>query len=238
MRRFALVVGNDEGGDDTRLAALRARRRAQAVRDPHAARRRAAAKTRCCCSTTSATTCSPRSASWSGGRGRAAGRAHRALLLLLGPREGRRAAAGRDSQLPLEALKARLAQSPADVRIAIFDACRSGALTAHQGRAPRARLRGRVATPRATAKGLVILTSSASDEDSQESDAIGGSYFSHHLASGPAGRRGPVGRRARVAARGLRLRLRAHRGRHRRERGRARSTRPSATTWRATATWC
>ena len=37
------------------------------------------------------------------------------------------------------------------------------------------------------AKGLVILTSSASDEDSQESDLIGGSYFSHHLASGLLG---------------------------------------------------
>ena len=34
---------------------------------------------------------------------------------------------------------------------------------------------------------MVILTSSTSDEDSQESDAIGGSYFSHHLASGLLG---------------------------------------------------
>jgi hypothetical protein len=34
---------------------------------------------------------------------------------------------------------------------------------------------------------MVILTSSSSDEDSQESDAIGGSYFSHHLASGLLG---------------------------------------------------
>ena len=33
----------------------------------------------------------------------------------------------------------------------------------------------------------MILTSSASDEDSQESDLIGGSYFSHHLASGLLG---------------------------------------------------
>jgi hypothetical protein len=33
----------------------------------------------------------------------------------------------------------------------------------------------------------VILTSSTSDEDSQESDLIGGSYFSHHLASGLLG---------------------------------------------------
>src|SRR4029078_11847178 len=37
------------------------------------------------------------------------------------------------------------------------------------------------------AKGVVILTSSSSDEDSQESDLVGGSYFSHHLASGLLG---------------------------------------------------
>src|SRR5262249_46336290 len=37
------------------------------------------------------------------------------------------------------------------------------------------------------ARGLVILASSASDEDSQESDQIGGSYFSHYLASGLLG---------------------------------------------------
>jgi hypothetical protein len=34
---------------------------------------------------------------------------------------------------------------------------------------------------------MVILTSSSSDEDSQESDLVGGSYFSHHLASGLLG---------------------------------------------------
>ncbi len=33
----------------------------------------------------------------------------------------------------------------------------------------------------------MILTSSSADEDSQESDVIGGSYFSHHLTSGLLG---------------------------------------------------
>ena len=33
----------------------------------------------------------------------------------------------------------------------------------------------------------MLLTSSAADEDSQEADRIGGSYFSHHLASGLLG---------------------------------------------------
>ena len=91
-----------------------------------------------------------------------------------------------DTQLPLEALKSRLAQAPADVRIGIFDSCRSGLLTRTKGarKAPAFEIESKSARD---AKGLVILTSSASDEDSQESDLIGGSYFSHHLASGLLG---------------------------------------------------
>ena len=43
-----------------------------------------------------------------------------------------------NSSLPMESVKARLAQAPADVRVAVFDACRSGALTRAKGvrRAP------------------------------------------------------------------------------------------------------
>ena len=91
-----------------------------------------------------------------------------------------------ETQLPLEGLKNRLAQAPADVRIGIFDSCRSGLLTRSKGarKAPAFEIESKRARD---AKGLVILTSSASDEDSQESDLIGGSYFSHHLASGLLG---------------------------------------------------
>ncbi len=90
------------------------------------------------------------------------------------------------STLPMESLKARLAQAPADFRLAVFDACRSGAITRTKGmrRAPAFEVES---DAQRAAKGLVILTSSASDEDSQESDSIGGSYFSHHLASGLLG---------------------------------------------------
>ena len=90
------------------------------------------------------------------------------------------------SALPMESLKARLAQAPADVRVAVFDACRSGSITRTKGmrRAPAFEVES---DAQRAAKGLVILTSSASDEDSQESDSIGGSYFSHHLASGLLG---------------------------------------------------
>src|SRR5512134_423204 len=64
----------------------------------------------------------------------------------------------------------------------MFDAYRSGALTWTKG--ARCALAFDVesdVTP--SVKGLVLFTSSASDEESQESDHIGGSYFSHHLAS-------------------------------------------------------
>lgn len=91
-----------------------------------------------------------------------------------------------DSQLPFAALKKRLTQAGADVRIGIFDACRSGELTRTKGarRAPSFDIQsdsGRAAA------GWVVLTSSAADEDSQESDQLGGSYFTHHLASGLLG---------------------------------------------------
>lgn len=84
--------------------------------------------------------------------------------------------------IPLESLKRRLATAPADVKLGIFDACRSGALTRTKGarRAPAFEVESDATR---AAKGLVLLTSSASDEESQESDQLGGSYFSHHLAS-------------------------------------------------------
>ncbi|MBL9038870.1 MAG: caspase family protein [Archangium sp.] len=91
-----------------------------------------------------------------------------------------------DTTLPLEALKARLTHAPADTRIAIFDACRSGAVTRTKGARRAPAFEVETDATRA-AKGLVILTSSASDEDSQESDLIGASYFSYYLATGLLG---------------------------------------------------
>ena len=91
-----------------------------------------------------------------------------------------------ESRLPIDALKGLVAAAPVDVRIVILDSCRSGSITRSKGarKAPAFAIESE--SPR-DAKGMVILTSSASDEDSQESDAIGGSYFSHHLASGLLG---------------------------------------------------
>jgi hypothetical protein len=91
-----------------------------------------------------------------------------------------------DSQLPLTSLKARLGQADFDVRIGIFDSCQSGALTRTKGARKAPAFEVDTRGTRDT-RGTVILTSSTSDEDSQESDQIGGSYFSHHLASGLLG---------------------------------------------------
>ncbi|HVT07924.1 MAG TPA: caspase family protein [Polyangia bacterium] len=95
-----------------------------------------------------------------------------------------------DSRLPIDTLRGTVAAAPVDVRIVILDACRSGVVSGGGTRTKGARKAPAFAieseSPR-DAKGMVILTSSASDEDSQESDAIGGSYFSHHLASGLLG---------------------------------------------------
>jgi uncharacterized caspase-like protein len=78
-------------------------------------------------------------------------------------------------------LRDRLDQIPADVRIAVLDACASGAFT---------RLKGGKARPAflvdesANMRGHAFLTSSAETESAQESDRIGASYFTHYLISG------------------------------------------------------
>lgn len=72
----------------------------------------------------------------------------------------------------------------ADVRIAIVDACASGALT---------RLKGGKQVPAflvdqsTRSQGYAILTSSSESEAAQESDRVGGSYFTHALNSGLRG---------------------------------------------------
>ena len=91
-----------------------------------------------------------------------------------------------DTRVSFDDLELMLAKSGADVRLAFIDACDSGQLTRRKG--------GTVApsfvfdvSERLGAEGTVIITSSADDEASQESDEIGGSYFTHYLVSGMRG---------------------------------------------------
>lgn len=91
-----------------------------------------------------------------------------------------------DSRWPMAELRGLLARSTAEVRIGIIDACQSGAITRTKGGRPGPSFLFE-SDDGQPARGLVLITSSSDDEDSQESDELGGSYFTHHLTSGLRG---------------------------------------------------
>jgi hypothetical protein len=81
-------------------------------------------------------------------------------------------------------LRQALESLPADVRIAILDSCASGTLARQKGGVRRPAFLVDAST---AVRGHAILTSSSEDEVSQESDRIGGSFFTHNLVSGLRG---------------------------------------------------
>jgi hypothetical protein len=91
-----------------------------------------------------------------------------------------------DTRIRLEDMKARLSTTPADIRIGVFDSCRSGLVNRTKG-ARRAPAFAIEAAGSEETRGLVLLSAASADEDAQESDEIGGSYFSHYLVSGLRG---------------------------------------------------
>jgi hypothetical protein len=89
-----------------------------------------------------------------------------------------------DRLYDLSALKAKFAGFPAQIKIGIFDACQSGSFTRLKG--------GKLAEPflflsDSKVKGQVILSSSSSNESSQESDSYRNSVFTFHLINGLRG---------------------------------------------------
>lgn len=72
----------------------------------------------------------------------------------------------------------------ADVSIAILDSCASGAFTRLKG---GARIQPFLVDDATDMTGHAFLTSSSEDEASQESDAIGSSFFTHYIISGLRG---------------------------------------------------
>ena len=78
-------------------------------------------------------------------------------------------------------LRDRLDQMPADVRIAVLDACASGAFTRLKGGRTRPAF---LVDESADMRGHAFLTSSAETESAQESDRIRSSYFTYYLISG------------------------------------------------------
>ncbi len=92
---------------------------------------------------------------------------------------------GRET-VPFDALRADLEATGADARLLFLDSCFSGGASRAKG-ASRAPGFLREATASADARGEVLITSSAADEASQESNEVGGSYFTHYLVSGLRG---------------------------------------------------
>ncbi|MBJ6764883.1 caspase family protein [Myxococcaceae bacterium JPH2] len=74
----------------------------------------------------------------------------------------------------------------ANVRVALVDSCRSGALLALKGGAPGPTFDIRL-TDELDSSGQALLTSSAADELALESRELGGAFFTHHLVSGLRG---------------------------------------------------
>ena len=87
-------------------------------------------------------------------------------------------------QIKYPALRSKVQSTPADVKIAILDSCASGAFTRLKG--------GKKTAPflvgsAAAVEGHAFLTSSSADEAAQESDRVGGSFFTHYLTTGLRG---------------------------------------------------
>lgn len=86
-----------------------------------------------------------------------------------------------DDRYSYRTLRDRLDQIPADVRIAVLDACSSGAFTRVKGGKARPAF---LVDESSDMRGHAFLTSSAETEAAQESDRIRASYFTHYLISG------------------------------------------------------
>jgi hypothetical protein len=186
VHRFALVVGDSQGGAGTRPLryAERDARRIHAILVRLGGVREEDARL-----LTGADAADVRNALRDlGSRSQAAREAGEQTLLLVyysgHARDGELRL--RDSRMPLAELRQALQEAPADVRIGLLDSCQSGAITRMKGARPAPSFdvtHAREAGPR----GLVLIASSAADEESQESDEIAGSFFTHYLASGLLG---------------------------------------------------
>ena len=87
-----------------------------------------------------------------------------------------------NTRFSLEKLQSLISRFPSAFRIAIFDACQSGAVTAYKG--------GKRAEPfylqnsGALVKGQVIIASASAQERAQESSTLKGSIFTFHWING------------------------------------------------------
>jgi hypothetical protein len=89
-----------------------------------------------------------------------------------------------DDRYSYRSLRDHMDAVPADVRIAVLDACASGAITRLKGGKRRPPF---LADESSDMRGHAFLTSSSEDEVAQESEGLGGSFFTHYLTSGMRG---------------------------------------------------
>src|SRR6478736_3882515 len=90
----------------------------------------------------------------------------------------------RGDPLTFKELRDTLRAMPSTLKLAVIDACKSGAVT-RKGGTRVDEFEVNVDSPKLS--GMVLLTSSGADELSQESRALAGSVFTHHLVSGLRG---------------------------------------------------
>lgn len=86
-----------------------------------------------------------------------------------------------EDRFSYQSLRDRLDEISADVKIAVLDACASGAFTRLKGGKSRPPF---LVDQSASMRGHAFITSSAATEGAQESDRIKASYFTHYLVSG------------------------------------------------------
>lgn len=89
-----------------------------------------------------------------------------------------------NSILDFAELKKWIHNLPSEVNIVILDSCSSGSLARIKG---GKKVPSTIITESVNHRGTAILASSSSSEDSQESDQIRGSYFTHNLIAGLRG---------------------------------------------------
>lgn len=91
-----------------------------------------------------------------------------------------------DTALPWDELLNSVQGSAAELRLLVVDACRAGFATRVKGLVPEQPFT-LPAVPDNAAEGMAVLASATQGEDAQESDAIGASFFTHHLLAGMRG---------------------------------------------------
>jgi hypothetical protein len=89
------------------------------------------------------------------------------------------------TNFPLSGLVEFLKRAPVQVGVLVVDACQSGRVTRLKGVRPSAAPLTKMEA--SGVEGRVLISASGADEYAQESDALGGSYFTHYLVAGMRG---------------------------------------------------